>query len=298
MKPSTAVSPKVAFASVMMATMCYGNAFAQSSDVPVIGPKSEQQIVADFLLDKNNERAAANSAHQKRGVAADAVELRQMAKALTFEKPSPGSDITQSDTDALSDNLAMDAADYLISIGWNSNEVRTIQRNGFDSLSAAIRLIRGSSSQMDRIMLSPYLVLGKVSAVRVENLGDGFGSTVVLSNLQMLAEPKGKPVASTIAIRQSSGLSTPRGAIFYDSDISRSDVGKSYMILLSDDRYIQKASEGNKGTAKGKNGEAFMVRSAYDLPSLNEAGNEFQFPLEDGTASVEQLKAKLAVVRK
>lgn len=283
--------------SIGVALALHTASFAQSSS-ETAQPKTDAQIISEFLADKKNQRATTDTGHQKRGVGAEAAELRQMVKALSFDKPAPGVNIPQEDASALSESLSLDAADYLTSLGWKPNEVRAMQKNGFDALAAAVRLIRGSSTQADRLMLSPFIVIGKVTSVQVEDLSDGFGSTVSLSNVRAVAEPKGKPLPGSISIRQRSGEATSRGVVFYDSDINQPQIGQTVMLLLSNDRYTQSVTERGKGQAKGKKGEIFMVRSAYDVPELNDAGDTFAVPLEDGTTGVEQLSAKLASARK
>lgn len=272
-----------------------------AAPVPLLaqtGPKGDDEIVQSFLADKARGRGNTDATHQKRGKGASASEMRRMVKALSFEKPAPFDKLPATSSDALSESLAFDAADYLISVGWEPNDIRAMTRSGFDPLTAAIRLIRGSSTQDDRIMLSPIIVIGEIKSVSNEDLSDGFGSTVSFQAKSVIASPRGKPLPPTLLIRQKSGLMTGRGREVIGSDFGEADIGRTYMLLLSDDRYQQSSGEGGKQGKGGSPDALFVVLSAFDAITVDASGTGFEKPLDNGMTSAEQLRARVGQLRK
>lgn len=260
------------------------------------GPVAPAAAVDKFLSDKGAEQARASAAFQSRGRSADNAEIRNMLRAASIEKAKPF-DIDAGRSAALTESLALDAADYLTSLGYKAVDIRTLAKAGFDPLGAAARLIRGTSSQMDRIALSPYVVAGEVVDVRVEDVGDGFGSTVVFRPREVLASPQGSTLRGDILIRQESGIMTGRGQTFFTSDLKAGERGQQ-VLLLSDQRYEQVAAQkGKRGKGNGAN-STYMVRAAFDQLPLGTDGARFLNPLEDGTTTLEALRTKLANIRK
>jgi hypothetical protein len=285
------------FALLVSAAASFGVAAAPAQEPGAAsGPVSAEAAVDDFRSDKAAEQARAGAAFQARGRGADAAEIRNMLRAASLEKAKPFG-IDERRSVALTESLAIDAADYLVSLGYKAVDVRTLAQAGFDPLGAAARLIRGTSSQMDRIVLAPYVVAGEVVDVRVEDLGDGFGSTVVFRPHEVLAAPQGANLRGDILIRQESGTSTGRGPVFYTSDFRGGEPGR-HVLLLSDQRYEHvSAQKGKRGRGNGP-GSTYMVRSAFDQLPLAGDGTRFASPLEDGTATVEALRTKVQAVRK
>ena len=219
-----------------------------------------------------------------------------MLRAASLEKAKPF-DIDSGRSDALTESLAVDAADYLASLGYKAVDIRTLAKAGFDPLGAAARLIRGTSSQMDRIALAPYVVAGEIVDVRVEDLGDGFGSTVVFRPQLVLASPQGSTLRGDILIRQESGVMTGRGRTFFTSDFKAAEPGR-HLLLLSDQRYEQVAAQkGKRGRGNGPS-STYMVRAAFDQLPLTADEARFLNPLEDGITTVEALRGKLDSIRK
>jgi hypothetical protein len=150
---------------------------------------------------------------------------------------------------------------------------------------------------MDRIALAPFVVAGEFVDVRVEDLGDGFGSTVVFRPQQVLASPQGSTLRGDILIRQESGRMTGRGRTFFTSDFKAAEPGR-HLLLLSDQRYEQVAAQkGKRGRANGP-GSTYMVRAAFDQLPLSPDGAKFLNPLDDGTTTVAALQSKLEGIRK
>lgn len=260
------------------------------------GPVAPAAAVDKFLADKASEQGRASAAFASRGRSADNAEIRSMLRAASIEKAKPF-DIDSGRSDALTESLAIDAADYLTSLGYKAVDVRTLAKAGFDPLGAAARLIRGTSSQMDRIALAPYVVAGEIVDVRIEDLGDGFGSTVVFRPQQVLASPQGSTLRGDILIRQESGVMTGRGRTFFTSDFRAAEPGR-HLLLLSDQRYEQVAAQkGKRGRGNGP-ASTYMVRAAFDQLPLTAGGARFLNPLEDGTTTVDALRGKLDAIRK
>jgi hypothetical protein len=260
------------------------------------GPVAPAAAVDKFLSDKASEQAWAGAAFGSRGKSADNAEIRNMLRAASIEKAKPF-DVDSGRSEALTQSLAIDAADYLTSLGYKPVDIRTLAKAGFDPLSAAARLNRGTSSQMDRVALAPYVVAGEVVDVRVEDLGDGFGSTVVFRPQEILASPQGSTLRGDILIRQESGRMTGRGRTFFTSEFKSAEPGR-HLLLLSDQRYEQVAAQ--KGKRERANGPSstYMVRAAFDQLPLSPDGARFLNPLDDGTTSVAALRSKLESIRK
>lgn len=260
------------------------------------GPVAPAAAVDKFLSDKASEQAQAGAAFGSRGKSADNAEIRNMLRAASIEKAKPF-DVDAGRSEALTQSLAVDAADYLTSLGYKPVDIRTLAKAGFDPLGAAARLIRGTSSQMDRIALAPFVVVGEVVDVRVEDLGDGFGSTVVFRPQEVLASPQGSTLRGDILIRQESGRMTGRGRTFFTSDFKSAEAGR-HLLLLSDQRYEQVAAQkGKRGRGNGAN-STYMVRAAFDQIPLSPDGARFANPLDDGTTTIEALRSKLDSIRK
>ena len=260
------------------------------------GPVPPAAAVDAFLSDKAAEQARASAAFQARGRGADAAELRNMIRSASIEKARPF-DVDERRSAALTESLAIDAADYLAGLGYRAADVRTLASAGFDPLAAAARLIRGTSSQMDRISLAPYVVVGEVVDVRIEDLGDGFGSTVVFRPQEILASPQGTSLRGDILIRQESGRTTGRGRTFYTTDVTAAEPGRQ-VLLLSDQRYEQLTAQRGRRARGNASGSTYMVRSAFDRLYLTPDGTRFAAPLADGIATVDALRTRLDAIRK
>jgi hypothetical protein len=68
--------------------------------------------VDKFLSDKASEQTRAGAAFGSRGMSADNAEIRNMLRAASIEKAKPF-DVDAGRSEALTQSLAIDAADYL-----------------------------------------------------------------------------------------------------------------------------------------------------------------------------------------
>ena len=260
------------------------------------GPAAPEAAVDRFLAEKSAQQSRSEAALKRRGRGADSAEIRGLLKAARIDSPKPfGIDGERSAR--LTDSLATDAAHYLAGLGYKPVDLRAMADGGFDALGAALRLIRGTSNQMDRLALAPYVVVGDVVEVRVEDLGDGFGSTAVFRPRTFLSSPQGATPKGDILIRQLSGTTTGRGQTFYSSDLSTDDKG-SYLLLLSDQRYQQVSEERGRRPRQNGPSATYMARTAFDQIRVSGDGASFAAPLEDGTTTVSALEAKLGAIRK
>lgn len=271
---------------------------ASAQDAGDSSGKSDQQIVDEFIADKKSDHATADKIYADRSKNADAAQMRQMVRALKFDRPQPTQGLSVDTTNQLPDLLATDAADYLTSLGWKTSDVRELARNGFDAGNAAIRVIRGGSTQFDRVILAPYVISGKIISVKSDDLNDGFGQTIAFKPEAYLAKPNGKPLPKTLLLRQSSGEITARGSTYYSGDFSENDINKSVIILVSDERYLQRSSEKGKRPKENKQSEIFVVQSAADVIALEDDGETIKDPQMNGASNVESLTQMILKYRK
>lgn len=296
MKNSVIFKRKFIILSALACSISPGMAFAQSLENAA--PKSDRQIVDEFIAQKKAEHTKTNEVQSRRSTASDGQQMRKMIRAINFDRPKPTDSLPTDVTNQLSDLLATDAADYLTSLGWKPNAVQQLTKNGFDAGNAAIRVIRGGSSQLERIVLAPYVVKGKIVSVRTENLNDGFGQTISFAPEMYLASPNGKPLPETLMLRQSSGEMTSRGQTYYSGDFTKDDVGRSVILLLSDDRYLQRSSEKGKNAKSSNQSEAFVVQSADDVLALKSDGNTIESPQMSNIEDIQSLQKTISQYRK
>lgn len=262
-----------------------------SAPSPASGPAYDADAALNtFLADKTSAQAASMAAFQRRGKGGDAAELRRLVRGALTDPPRPLPALDASRSERLTESLANDAADYLAGLGYGPGTLRS--ERGFDRSAAAVRLIRGTSSQDDRLGLAPWVVAVEIVDVVFEDLGDGYHSTVIARPVDVVKAPRGAAAPTEIRIRQMSGATTARGRTLYSSEFAPGQRG-TFLLALSDEFYQHSATV-RGGASRGRSGSTlYMVRVAPDSPPVAGSGTSRTVRLETGAASLEQLRSRL-----
>ncbi|MCR2834661.1 hypothetical protein [Parerythrobacter lacustris] len=191
----------------------------------------DEQAVVQFLSEKRDIQARRSAQLDRRGARSDAQQLRQLTRALNLESPRPFASISPEQSGALQESLIEDAVQLLLFLDMKPGRVQRLQATGQNPLQAAINFVKGTSTLQEQALLSDHTVLATIQSVVVEDLGDGFGSTVTLDVVDRYIGRTER----TLQFRQRSG-----SEVIYAHDIREGDTG-TYVFSLSRGLYDEAA---------------------------------------------------------
>lgn len=252
--------------------------------------RTNDEAVSNFLNRKKQRQQRRERALGERGNATDAQELRRLYRALNIPKPSPKAQISSANETALGESFETDAVQLLQSLNFRPARIKKLADAGFNPLQAAAGYIRGTSTIVDQGLLSDIVAVVRVTAVRNEQLGDGFRSTVLLEIVDPIA---GRSPNKPIALRQLSGQDTDGSTIEVSTDLKPSD-GQTYVVMLSNGLYEQLARESGgqpAGKAAGATRNYVLLGSSYQVQGDSLVATDGG---ATSTTSLSQLKTTLA----
>ncbi len=252
----------------------------------------DEQAVQQFLDRKATAQARRDARLAKQGTGADDRELRRLIRAKGIAPPKPGLKIKTSQEEALQTSLVTDAAQFLALIDLRPGKIRTLEQGGFNPLEAATNYIRGSGSLLDQAILSDRTIVASVRSVKAEDLGDGFGSTVVLDVSDTLVRPTAPP---RILVRQRSGKVQGED-IFYTNDFAADD-RRTYLLSLSRGAYDDDATTSGGTTVTKPNGRP-RYYSSIGVRFIVDGDTATPLFGTDGPTSVAVAKSQLAGLAK
>lgn len=207
-----------------------------------IAPERSLQRSIDAYLDNKERRQNAREARLR---AAGKPELTGTARALVVSQsiPMPGGSENMSETSRsrLNDAFVREIALAISSRGFTPGQLN--QDPGL--VEAAARFVRGEQSYDDLVQLSDVIVEGTVREVIFEDLGDPYGSSIVLDDITV---HKGS-FALGSKIRQESARTGADTMRVYEGDIL--EPGERILYVLDRDLYLSQA--GKSANAQGTN---------------------------------------------
>ncbi len=220
---------------------------------PAESVEENNSKAVDYFLDQKSKfqqrRGARISARGETEVSRD---VEKLLRALDIKKPKPFDTANQTQIDSLQNSLIMDATQLLVLVDMKPGRIKQLQSAGSDPLISAISLVRGTATLRDQAILADYTVLAKISAVKFESLGDGFGSTVTFDVVKSYVGP---PAIKRLQVRQMSGKSDDGSQALYSGDMLPGDE-QTYLISLSHGAYEEGVIATNKQPELNTNGRA------------------------------------------
>lgn len=116
-------------------------------------------------------------------------------------------------------------AHYLTSVGLTPDDIRSIQRSGFDPVESAVRVIGGRGSALDRAVISEYAFIGEIVAVD-QSTDKTVNSTIRVRPTTIIRSSPGRPLGNEVTIE----LRNPFNLI----GTVAAAPGQSFLFFLSD----------------------------------------------------------------
>lgn len=283
-------------ASVLLLTQV--PSFAQEV-VRSVQPDDLQPSIQRFLAQKSSVQSLREARINERGKAADAREVNQMLNALGLSAPRPSDSVSDAQADALQNSLLAEAVQLLVFSDMSPGRIRQLQVVGINPLDVAIRYLQGHGTLTDQALLADRTVIGEIVSVKMENLGDGFGSTVVFRVTDSLVGAD----TPTLALRQRSGLKEGGDTITFSTDISQSDVGNSFLLTASEGLYdegsaVRKARPAQNGGGASRLhvqlGTRYLITGDSALPVYSAGQPLLVTDVVQQLATLKQAKGRLS----
>lgn len=220
--------------------------------------------MSGFLQRKKAEQGRRASTLQQRSRAADLAQLRSLYRAAGITAPGANARLSAANQTALAETMEMDVLQLLQALDLNPGKVRQLSGAGLDPVTAAAAFVRGTATLEQQALLADLTAVVRVVAVEPGGAGDGYGSSVRLEVVEVLA---GAAPAGGIVLRQQSSPD-----LYVSSDLAPSP-GQTYVLMLSNEMYRQNAAEAGSagGSEAGSRyvlfGSAFGVEGDRLLPT-------------------------------
>lgn len=228
---------------------------AQTTSPPVASeatrpPRSDDQAVTSFLQRKKSEQGKRTATLQRRSRAADLAQLRSLYRAAGITPPGANARLSAANQAALAETMEMDILQLLQALDLNPGKVRQLSGGGLDPVTAASAFVRGTSTLEQQALLAELTAVVRVVGVEPGESGDGYGSSVRLEVVEVLA---GMAPAGGIVLRQQSSPD-----LYVSSDLAPSP-GQTYVLMLSNEMYRQNAAEAGSAGGGSEAGSRYVL---------------------------------------